>query len=368
VPRRLEQGANELLTITDFNTDSLVRLTAVAILAAQEHQDFNAATLYPPSAQVALDRITAMCMTAGLVPPASLPALLSLGRTSPRDWSRLPISPDRPESSVVLLDRVTGLPTQACVDWASGGADLTEVNPVNELLHRLSGNCPSTVLYEQCRNFLVEHPVVNQESLKTIHATPGGLGTWKRVQQLYGPVSSAYAREGQCARCSFCQCIAVPLSDTASRCESGVCPDSPLQQTESVTVLRALPRDVRHSLSAAGRVERDVRRRCLGAGASVELMRDVPNHLRISWPTGDVWLVVVSTCAEPALLARRLRDWAPPHAARTCVAVPAHVLEGTPDYFRVFEHHRAHGGVELMAAELLGSDEQGEASQGDSRA
>ncbi|MDR6591760.1 hypothetical protein ACFFSW_34360 [Saccharothrix longispora] len=330
----------------------LVRLTAAAVLAVQDHQGTGLVVTYPPAAQVALDRITAVCLLEGLDTPASVPALLKLCRSHLSKWP-ISIPSDYTAPDTVLVDEKTGLPTHACIEWASSDPSSSRPVPTDELLRRLAVNCPSSATYEQCRDFLIDHPVVNQENMRTVHATPGGPATWKRVQQLYGPVAHAYARDGQCVRCSFCGCLAVTLRDKISRCESGVCPDFTARHEVPVAALRALPTEVRHSLSASGRVEREVRNACLAAGAHVELIRDVVDHLRITWPFGDVWLVVFSTSAEPALLARRFRHWTPHHATRVCVAVPGHIVDRRTDYRQVFERHRGPGSVELVRAELV---------------
>lgn len=349
MPRKSQDGAEDLVINDPLY---LVRLAAAAVLSVHDHQGAGPAVPYPPAAQVALDRFAAVCLLDDLDPPASVPALLALCRVHMSKWP-IPIHTDYAGPDAMLVDETTGLPTPSCVEWASGNVGSSTASPTDELLRRLADSCPSTATYEQCRDFLIDHPVVNQDNMRTVHATPGGPATWKRVQQLYGPVSQAHARKGQCVRCSSCGCLAAPLPKGSSRCESGVCPDFSAVQTEPVAALRALPRAVRHSLATSGRVERDVRKACRAAGAHVELMCDVVDHLRISWPHDEAWLVVVSTSAEPALLAQRLRHWTPRDAARTCAAVPGHVVDRRPDYRQVFERHRALDALELVPAELL---------------
>ncbi|WKU03979.1 hypothetical protein [Micromonospora sp. HUAS LYJ1] len=355
------------MTTPHHDALDLVRLTATAVLAVQAHQDAGLAVPYPPAAQLALDRITAVCLLEGLEAPASVPALLALCRAHLSKWP-ITVPSDYTGPDAVLVDEATGLPTHVCAEWASGDAFSSGVGPINELLRQLAGNCPSPGIYERCRSFLIDHPVVNQENMRAVHSTPGGSETWKRVQPLYGPVAHAYARDGQCVRCASCRCLAVTLPDKTSRCESGVCPGFTAQQTEPVTALRALPAELRHPLSASGRVERDIRNACLAAGAHVELRPDAVDHLRITWPSDDLWLVVVSTSAEPALLARRLRHWTPDHASRVCVAVPGYVMERRPDYRQVFERHRRPGSAELIPAELVASSDQHQADGGEPRA
>lgn len=349
MPRQSQDGVGDLVITDPLH---LVHLAAAAVLSVHDHQGVGPAVPYPPAAQVALDRFTAVCLLDDLDPPASVPALLTLCRTNLSKW-QIPVPSDYAGPDSVLVDEATGLPTPACVEWASSHAGSSRPGHTDELLRQLASNCPSIATYEQCRDFLTDHPVVNQDNMRAVHATPGGPATWKRVQQFYGPVSHAHARDGQCVRCTSCGCLAVTLPDKTSRCESGTCSDFTAAQTEPVAALRALSREVRHSLSTSGRAERDVRKACLAAGAHVELMCDVVDHLRISWPHDEVWLVVVSTSAEPALLARRLRHWMPRDATRTCVAVPGDIVDRRPDYRQVFERHRAPGALELVPAELV---------------
>lgn len=340
------------MTQERFDPLDLVRAAAIAVFHMQAHHDAGYAVPYPPAAQVALDRITLACLLGSDDAPASVPALMALCRRHLSKWP-FAVPADYVGPDAVLVDESTGLPTHTCAEWAFGTDDSSGSRDASSALRRLAADCPSVEIYGRCRDFLIDNPVMNQNDLRAVLAKPGAGAVWKRVQHLYGEFPAGYSSEGRCILCPSCGCPAIGTAGKPGWCESGVCPDFPVTTRHPVSALCALPRELRSSLSTPGQVEREVREACAAAGGRIDLVPGPVDHLRISWPSGDVWFLVIRTDSEPALLAQRLRSWTPLGAERVVVAVPDRVIARRADYREVFDRYRGPGSSELMPVGLV---------------
>ncbi len=328
---------------TDRESTDLIRLLAAAVLAMHGVQHARVILPYPAAAQLALDRITALSLVHGKDAPASLPALLALCREPLSTWPIADLFSDV-DPDAVFVNALTGLPTRLSIDWVSAS---------DSTLGELADSCPSAAVYEQCREFLIDHPVVNQDSMMAVFARPGGQATWKRVQHLYGPVPDAYVRAGRCLRCPSCGCLAITDVNEINHCESEKCPSFTEPSSEPADRLRALPARMRCVLPATGMIERQLRSACRQAGAEVVLVPDEIDHLRVRWPRGGAWLIAVSVSTAPALLGLHMQRWSPGEASRIFATVPADLVDQRANFRAVFDRHRGTSRTELVSAEDL---------------
>lgn len=334
-------------------TDDTAVLTDVArgVVALAQVDRLSSFTMpYPDDAQAALDRLTLTCLLRTVPPPRSLADLVRWCGTRPlRDWPlRLPHVLLTADDHLVDVRRAR--PTRLCREWAADGdpgPDLreTDVKPERRLERRL---------------FLAAHPVISKVEAEVLGGDRRYRRAWRLVHELYGPVPAALVEDGEVARCATCGAPAAPLPDGGRLCEREDCPAPEVvgERFPAAGAL-ALPAELRAAVIGVGRLEQSVVAAVQAIGGFAV---DEAGLLRVVWPDGRPWRVVLRDNTNPVLLAREIaRVRLPVDSARVLVVVPGNRLRVRRDYRDVFAHELPDG------PELVTDDEVADLAHARSR-
>ncbi|MBB5808969.1 hypothetical protein F4560_008737 [Saccharothrix ecbatanensis] len=318
------------MTPSNLIGTDLVRQIARGVLAMRDFHRGGYALPYPPETQLALDRIVLACLLENREPPVGVPHLMRLCEM-PFDKWLTDISGECGEPDTVLINPHTRQPTLACAEWSVSGSNVGSDAPTSSVLLRLAVESHST--WSACRDFLIEHPVID------LHAGPGFL-TRPEMKRIWQHVQALYVDLRPELRCPFCGLFASKGKDGAGWCESETCDAFTLKQGRVDKKVKALPWAIRLSLVLAGRVERALRASLVSTGAEVRMASEPFVHALITLPVGATWALVVRVDTQPVLLADAVRSWGVLAGVdRMVVAVPEAVMRPRADYSTVFDRH-----------------------------
>ncbi|MFE4358408.1 hypothetical protein [Kitasatospora sp. NPDC056800] len=213
---------------------------------------------YPSSLQLALDRVVLDALLRRAPAPRSVPDLLSWCRgRAPEEWLSLPGDFLVPGSRLIHPD--AGEPTRTCAELASLGPDGVLEQEAQSLLARLSDSCGGPARFAQCRDFLIDRPVLLRfDPMELLQ--PSLAHTWRLVKDLYGPVPSHFPSEGLVHCCSGCGLLAEADTGDGPWCEGGCAPEvRKLETSHRPGQTRVLPLALRLFLALPGRTELKVR-------------------------------------------------------------------------------------------------------------
>lgn len=338
-------GRGDPMTVTmpdavEQNSVEILRAVARGIIGLGSQNRLSSFSLpYPVSAQHALDQVVFTCLAQERTPPRGIPELVFWCRKLALSEWPLMLPPDLVGPATLLVDDRVCLPTQTCAEWASDGPSGVMEQQAQALLHEVAEECRSTASYQACRDFLISRPVVTQQDLPAVLASPRDGMSWKRVNHLYSDVPDAYVLDGRFAICFTCKLLAIPLADGGHWCESEACPrSSQIEPTYEAATSQVLRAPLRIFLGLPGRTEQAVRRELTAVGVNVQILPGDTHRYRLTWPSGETWTMQVHDRVQPAMLATRITESATPAGdGRTLVVVPKHVMTHRPNYRSVFE-------------------------------
>jgi pPIWI_RE three-gene island domain Y/REase associating with pPIWI_RE len=332
------------VTPPDLTGADLVRQTARGVLAMRDFHRGGYALPYPPDAQLALDRIVLACLRKGREPPVGVPDLMRLCALPFGKWP-IDISEDCGGPGAVLINPDTWQPNRACVEWAVSGLHTGSDETTSSALLRLVMDNHS--VWAACRDFLIEHPVID------LHAGPGFLAR-PAMKQIWQYVQGLYVDCRPELRCPSCGLFASKGNDGVGWCESQSCDAFPLEQGRVDKDVKALSQEIRLSLVLAGRAERTLCASLVSMGTEVRISSEPFAHALATLPSGATWALVVRADTQPVLLAETVRSWAAlPGVDRMVVAVPEAVMRRRADYNAVFDRHNTGRDWTLLSTRRL---------------
>lgn len=308
--------------MTDSKQTDIDLLTAVARgvieLAATNH--LAAFRLpYPPSVQLALDRVVLAGLTHGGPTPTGVPELM--------DWCRRPgltgwpleLPGTRLTADARLIHPAVWEPTRTCTELASAGPQGVPEQEAEELLAGLADICGPGERFTDCRDFLIQRPVILRfEPMDLLQ--PARAQTWNLVKGLYGPLPARIVADEAVHCCTGCGLLAKPVTSEGPWCEGG-CPSEGREFVMSYEppLSRALPLSLRLLLALPGRTELAVR------AQFTERARLIPLGLgvhRVDHPDGTPRVFQIHDREQPALAALRAADTAARLGEPLSIVVP----------------------------------------------
>lgn len=240
---------------------------------------------YPPSLQLALDRMVLAGLIQSLPMPAGVPELLRWCRErGPTEWP-LALPSGFLTSNARLIHPAAGEPTRTCAELASLGPHGGLEQKAETLLSELAAACGTAERFAACRDFLIRRAVILRfDPVEMLQ--PAVALTWRLVKQLYGSVPDCFSADGLVHRCTDCGLLAKSMAD-GLWCEGG-CPqgDGKLETSHQPRQALALPLALRLFLALPGRTELTVRKRLaeqarlLPLGLGVHYVTDRDGTLR----------------------------------------------------------------------------------------
>ncbi|QMU68458.1 hypothetical protein [Streptacidiphilus sp. P02-A3a] len=215
---------------------------------------------YPPSLQLALDRVVLDGLSRRVAVPRGVPELLVWCRErEPREW--LPVPPGFLTDGSRLISRTAIEPTRTCAELASLGPDGVLEQEAESLMAKLADSCGSIPRFAQCRDFLIHRPVVLRFD-PTEMLQPSRAQAWRLVKDLYKPVPDHFPAEGLVHSCSGCGLLAKADTADGPWCEGGCASeDRKLDVSHQPGQALALTRALRLFVALPGRTELEVRSR-----------------------------------------------------------------------------------------------------------
>ncbi|KUL47632.1 hypothetical protein ADL28_32005 [Streptomyces violaceusniger] len=347
----------------------LMRTLATALTALDAVTDLGAMALpYPPHAQRALDRTVLACLERGAAPPMSLPDLVAWCRERPvADWP-LHLPPDAVEPDDLLLDAVSGRPTELCHEWAEQSRDNALEQRDREIIHaalRLCREYGEEDAYTEFRRLLVTRPVLTSAEAFAVSVDHVLDPVKELVRRVYQPVPDSYLRGDAYAACGRCRTLLTPVRDGSWWCERDRCrrqgppPVGRRIHRDEAGELLQLERPLRQFVTGPGQAEAELEAQLTGLGLRVRMWPAYDAYdLHITFPDGWVWAVDVKDWAHPAFLGRAARPvpQMPPYDEAFWV-VPQGRVDDRNGYIATYERNRpskARGLALLTDSELTG--------------
>ncbi|MFB9676067.1 pPIWI_RE_Y domain-containing protein [Streptosporangium vulgare] len=345
----------------------LLQTLATAVLRLADMTDLEAFTLpYPAEAQRALDRTALACLLRGAHPPGSVPELLAWCRTRPvEDWP-LDLPQDAFGPDDLLIDPVSGKPTQLCHEWWTRARDSAAEHYDRTVISsamRLCREHEAPESYTAFRRLLVERPVLTGGDMFEVATDLLLYPVRELVEQIYQRVPDSFCRDGAYVTCARCLTLLVPLTDGGWWCERDRCrrqgqpPPGRTLRADETGALWQLSRPLRQFVTGPGRAEAYLERELRALRLPVEMWPGFDAYdLRITFPDGWVWAVDVKDWAHPGLLGQAATEvrQQPPYD-EACWVVPRYRVDARPDYLRVYARNRtpAAGGLPLLTDRQL---------------
>ncbi|GHH85828.1 hypothetical protein GCM10018793_55280 [Streptomyces sulfonofaciens] len=302
---------------------------------------------YPPSLQLALDRVVLAGLTRGRPVPAGVPELLAWCREPGLVGWPLTMPSGYLTGDAGLIHPVTDEPTRTCAELASLGPYGVLEQEAEALLGTLADACGSTERFATCRDFLMCRPVILQfDPLELLR--PATAQTWRLVKELYAPVPDRFQVDELVYRCKGCLLLARSQTADGSWCEGDCSPEArALESSHRPRQVMALPFALRLFLALPGRTEQAVRSRLTGRVSLYPLGLGV--H-RVTDRDGMPRAFQVHDREQPAPAALRAAEVAARLDAPLAVVVPD-VRATRPGYRQEFEHALPPGArVRLLSA------------------
>ncbi|WP_035793735.1 pPIWI_RE_Y domain-containing protein [Kitasatospora mediocidica] len=287
---------------------------------------------YPPSIQLALDRVVLDALTRRVAAPHGVPELLSWCRErEPQEWLVTPRA--FLTAGARLIHPTAGEPTRTCAELASLGPHGVLEQEAESLMAKLADSCGTAARFAQCRDFLIHRPVVLRfDPVEMLR--PSRAQAWRLVKDLYGPVPSHFPADGLVHRCSACGLLAKAATADGSWCEGGCAPDErKLEVSHQPGQTLVLPPALRLFVALPGRTEMEVRSRLdaqsglLSAGLGVH---------QIPGPQGVLRAYQVHDREQPVPAALRAAEVAARLGGELEVVVPDG-RAACPTYRRAFD-------------------------------
>ncbi|MEU7226767.1 hypothetical protein [Streptomyces chrestomyceticus] len=312
---------------------------------------------YPCDAQLALDHTVLYCLARNRTPPKSVPELMSWCRvnTAGGDLFRVPPAFVTPEAT--LIDPVGMMPTRTCFELASFGPLGQVEQEAIGLLEALEARCGSVEMYDRCRRFVMEWPVISQSDRFRKQGSWKS-AVWNRVKDLYEPVPKCLIHRRSLARCGTCGLPALPpgkpVADAQHWCESGNCPPGVptrlVREPDSALLLR---RSLRVFLALPGPTEQAALDELTRAHVGYEFVPGGLGTYRTDDIGGRTCFLRAYDRQQPALLAARITDSFVDLTGLAVAVVPRRLTD-RPDYRTAFE---AAMGADLRERVMLTSPE-----------
>ncbi|MFF4406325.1 hypothetical protein [Streptomyces sp. NPDC001404] len=216
---------------------------------------------YPPSLQLALDRVVTVGLMRGLPVPTGVPELLAWCRErEPAEW---PLTLPRGFLTLGarLIHPVAGEPTRTCAELASLGPHGVLAQEAEATLAALADACGTVERFAACRDFLINRPVMLRfDPVELLQ--PRVAQTWNLVKGLYTPVPDRFLSEGLVRCCTSCLLLAKSTMKGGPWCEGDCLPGArELQLSHQPEKTLVLPLALRLFLALPGRTEQVVRSR-----------------------------------------------------------------------------------------------------------
>lgn len=327
----------------------LLQTLAQALCALEREPDLDRFAMpYPAVAQHALDRTAVACLLAGERPPASLAELVARCRDIPlEDWPlQLPEGTAGPGD--LLLDPVSGRPTDLCHEWAETGADPAVRHRDRQIVHAALMLCREhgeEGSYSAFRGLLVRRPVLTAADMFEVLGDMLLEPVHELIRLIYQEVPRSYRRDGAYVQCGRCLTLLTPLGAADWWCERDRCRRAGpppvgryLHEAEVGTVLQ-LERALRQFVTGPGRAEADLERELRSLGLTVEMWPGYDAYdLLVVFPDGRRWAIDVKDWASPYFLGKAAAPVRrnPPYDDAFWV-VPRHRVDARPDYQQVYE-------------------------------
>lgn len=306
---------------------------------------------YPDAWQRGLNILAAECILQGQAPPQHTMAVLDWCRRPARTWGlRFSVDAGR-----MLEDPLFGddQPTDFCRELAQTirSTDV-ELELTEQMMLRVRNAAEARRephAYVAVRQYLIEHPVVTDDTLYVATFDPAMRDFGSDVYDMYERVPASVVADGAILLCGHCGWT---LEQRRGRlqCDSDRCRVLTANFTRNTgsfpitgdlsEILRAR-RAIRRYVIAPGTYELALAGRMRVLGATVELWPGYDAYdLRIIFPDGEVWAVDVKDWRYPRLLAPRLR--AIPDAGslrwdRAVYAIPDDRVLDTPNYLTLLQ-------------------------------
>ncbi|MEV7012244.1 hypothetical protein [Streptosporangium sp. NPDC051022] len=241
---------------------------------------------YPPSVQLALDRVVLAGLRRGLPVPPGVPGLMSWCRNPGLEGWPLALPGGFLTVDAQLIHSTADEPTRTCAELASLGTHGAPEQEAEALLAALADACGTVERFAACRDFLIRRPVILRFNPAEL-LRPTVAVTWRLVKGLYTPVPDRFSIDGLVHRCTGCLLLAKPVTADGPWCEGG-CPSSgrELESSHQSGQALALPFPLRIFLALPGRTEQMVRSRLkdqprlLPSGLGVHHVTDQDGMLR----------------------------------------------------------------------------------------
>jgi hypothetical protein len=309
---------------------------------------------YPPSVQLALDRVVLAGLRQGLPVPLGVPELMSWCRErGPEEWP-LALPSGFLTADARLIHPAASEPTRTCAELASLGSDGVLEQEAETLLSSLADTCGIVEQFAVCRDFLIRRPVILRFDPMEL-MQPAVAQTWRLVKELYAPVPDRFPADGQVLRCTGCLLLAKSVTVDGPWCEGG-CPsgDRELESSHRPGQALALPLALRLFLALPGRTEQAVRSRLKEQARLLPLGLGV--H-RVTSQDGALRAFQVHDREQPVLAALRAAEVAARLGGPLDVVVPDG-LAARHGYRQVFDRALPVGApVRLLSASELTAPE-----------
>ncbi|MEU5400195.1 hypothetical protein ABZ348_12995 [Streptomyces sp. NPDC005963] len=308
--------------MTDSEQTDIDLLTAVARgvieLAATNH--LPAFQLpYPPSVQLALDRVVLAGLTHDGPIPTGVPDLMAWCRRPGLTGWPLELPGTLLTADARLIHPAVWEPTRTCTELASVGPQGVSEQEAEALLMGLADVCGTVERFADCRDFLIQRPVILRFDPMDL-LQPARAQTWNLVKGLYGPLPARFGADEVVHCCTGCGLLAKPVTAEGPWCEGG-CPSEgrEFDMSHEPRLSRALPLSLRLLLALPGRTELAVR------AQFTERARLIPRGLgvhRVNHPDGSFRVFQIHDREQPGLAALRAADTAARLGEPLSIVVP----------------------------------------------
>jgi pPIWI_RE three-gene island domain Y len=302
---------------------------------------------YPPSIQLALDRVVLAGLTRDLPVPAGVPELMSWCRSPGLEGWPLTLPDGFLTAGACLILATTGQPTRTCAELASFGPHGVLEQEAEALLASLADSCGSTDRYSACRDFLIHQPVIlNLDPMELLQ--PKVAQTWNLVKGFYGPVPDHFPVDGIVYCCGSCGLLGKPATTGDPWCEGGCLSNNrDFKASHEPRLVRVLPVSLRLFLALPGRTEQAIRSKLT---LKAHLHPFGLGIHRAAGPNGALRLFQIHDREQPVLSALRAAEVAARLGEPLDLVVPDR-LAANPGYRQHFDHALPTGAqVQLFSA------------------